>query len=140
MIHYLLKREWRKPEYTIGRIYENGKKLCNSIEDTDRNLNQNMSATEIQRIKVAGQTAIPTGTYLLRVTYSPKFKRDLVEIVNVPGYSGVRIHRGNTAADSAGCVIPGENTAPGRVTNSTKYEEYITAQVKQADIAYITII
>lgn len=140
MLHFLLDRKWRKPAYTIGRLYVNGEFLCNTIEDVDRKLNQNMSATEIQRIKVAAETAIPTGTYAMRVTMSPKFKRELVEIVNVPGFSGIRVHRGNTAEDSAGCVIVGDNTSKGRVTNSTKYELQITEMVKKADYAYITII
>lgn len=140
MLHFLLDRKWRKDTYTIGRLYVNGEFLCNTIEDVDRKLNQNMSATEIQRIKVAAETAIPTGTYAMRVTMSPKFKRELVEIQNVPGFSGIRIHRGNTAQDSAGCLIVGENTSKGRVTNSTKYELQITEMVKKADYAYITII
>lgn len=140
MLHFLLDRKWRKGSYTIGRLYVNGEFLCNTIEDVDRKLNQNMSATEIQRNKVAAETAIPTGTYAMRVTMSPKFKRELVEIQNVPGFSGIRVHRGNTEKDSAGCLIVGENTSKGRVTNSTKYELQITEMVKKADYAYITII
>lgn len=140
MLHFLLDRKWRKDTYTIGRLYVNGEFLCNTIEDVDRKLNQNMSATEIQKIKVMAETAIPTGTYAMRVSLSPKFKRELVEIVNVPAFSGIRIHRGNTAQDSAGCVIVGENTSKGRLTNSTKYELQITEMVKKADYAYITII
>lgn len=140
MLHFLLDRKWRKDTYTIGRLYVNGEFLCNTIEDVDRNLNQNMSATEIQKIKVMAETAIPTGTYTLRVSMSPKFKRELVEIVNVPAFSGIRIHKGNTEKDSAGCLIVGENTAKGRVTNSAKYEQMITEMVRKADYAYITII
>ena len=140
MLHFLLDRKWRNETYTIGRLYVNGEFLCNTIEDVDRKLNQNMSATEIQKIKVEAETAIPTGTYALRVSMSPKFKRELVEIVNVPAFSGIRIHRGNTERDSAGCLIVGENTAKGRVTNSAKYEQIITEMVRKADYAYITII
>lgn len=140
MLQFLLDRKWRKDTYTIGRLYVNGEFLCNTIEDVDRKLNQNMSATEIQKIKVMAETAIPTGTYAMRVSLSPKFKRELVEIVNVPAFSGIRIHRGNTPQDSAGCVIVGENTSKGRLTNSTKYELQITEMVKKADYAYITII
>ena len=140
MIHFLLERKWKNETYTIGRLYANGEFVCNTIEDVDRKLNQNMSATEIQRKKVAGETAIPTGTYAMKVTMSPKFKRELVEILNVPAFSGIRIHRGNTEKDSAGCLIVGENTAKGRVTNSAKYEQMITEMVRKADYAYITII
>lgn len=144
MLHFTLIRKYRKEAYTIGQLFENGAFLCNTIEDRDRGLNNNMSASAILKIKVPGETAIPTGTYRLDVNESPKFKRDLIEIVGVPGYSGVRIHKGNTAQDSAGCVIPGINTEKGKVTDSTKYEEMLTRKVKAAiaknDDCFLTII
>jgi hypothetical protein len=68
----------------------------------------------------------------------------LIEVLNVPGYSGIRIHKGNTAKDSAGCILPGMNTEKGKVTNSTKYEELLTSMVDSAinngEEAYLTII
>lgn len=103
-----------------------------------------MSASAILKIKKANETAIPTGTYKLVVSESPKFKRELIEIVGVPGFVGVRVHRGNTAQDSAGCVIPGINSEKGKVTDSTKYEEILTKKVKTAiaknEECYLTII
>ena len=69
-------------------------------------------------IKIAGKTAIPAGTYLVKKTMSPRFKKVLPEILNVPNYTGVRIHAGNTAADTEGCLLLGFNHAKGAVLDS----------------------
>lgn len=140
MLHILITRNWRKTDYTVGRLYVNGTQLCNSMEDTDRRLFQGQPLSEILKIKVKGQTAIPTGTYRIRVTESPKFKRPLIEVVDVPGFSGIRIHALNTAEQSEGCIGPGLNTAPGRVTESRKYENILTDMVAKESEAYITIV
>ena len=132
MLHFVLERRWRKPAYTIGRLYQNGTYLCNTIEDTDRGLHSNMAAAQIAKIKVPDQTAIPTGSYKVVLSESPKFKRKLPEVLNVPGYTGIRIHKGNTADHTSGCIIPGENTVKGGVTNSTRYEEVITKLIQNA--------
>ena len=140
MLQILITRNWRKADYTIGKLYVNGKLLCNTVEDTDRRLYQGQPLTEIAKRKVKGQTAIPTGTYRLQVSASPKFKRELIEVLDVPGFTGIRIHRGNTAADSEGCILPGVNNAVGRVSDSTKYELELTKMVKADPEAYLTII
>lgn len=140
MLHILITRNWRKTDYTVGRLYVNGTQLCNSIEDTDRRLFQGQPLSEILKIKVKGKTAIPTGTYRIRVTESPKFKRPLIEVVDVPGFSGIRIHALNSAEESEGCIGPGLNTAPGRVTESRKYENILTDMVAKEPEAYITIV
>lgn len=140
MLHILITRNWRKTDYTVGRLYVNGTQLCNTMEDTDRRLFQGQPLSEILKIKVKGKTAIPTGTYRIRVTESPKFKRPLIEVVDVPGFSGIRIHALNTAEQSEGCIGPGLNTAPGRVTDSRKYENILTDMVAKEPEAYITIV
>lgn len=140
MLQVFINRKYRKETYTIGQLFVNGKMLCNSMEDVDRHIFQGQPLADILRIKVKGQTAIPTGTYRLRVTDSPKFKRELIEVLDVPGFSGIRIHRGNTAADSEGCILPGVNNAVGRVSDSTKYELELTKMVKANPEAYLTII
>ena len=140
MLHILITRNWRKTDYTVGRLYVNGTQLCNTMEDTDRRLFQGQPLSEILKIKVKGQTAIPTGTYRIRVTESPKFKRPLIEVVDVPGFSGIRIHALNTAEQSEGCIGPGLNTAPGRVTDSRKYENILTDMVAKESEAYLTIV
>lgn len=140
MLQLLLIRKYRKPEYTIGQLYANGKFVCNTIEDTDRRLYQGQPIADLASKKVSGKTAIPTGTYRLQVSESPTFGRELIEVMDVPGFMGIRIHRGNTADDSAGCILPGMNTAVGKVTDSTKYELDLTKMVKADKEAYITII
>ena len=115
-----LWRKYRKPGYTIGRLYIDGVFFCNTLEDTDRGLAQYMSVGEIANIKIKGATAIPTGAYKVARTYSPKYKRLMPQVMNVKGYAGVRIHSGNTAADTEGCILLGDNTAVGRLTNSRK--------------------
>lgn len=144
MLHLTLIRKWKKSDYTIGQLYAGGRLICNTVEDADRGLNMYMKETEIKNKKVYAETAIPAGTYKLAVSVSPKFKRKLIEVLNVPGYSGIRIHKGNTAKDSAGCIIPGENKIQGGVINSTKYEELLTSMVESAlnnkEEAYLTII
>jgi len=115
-----LWRKYRKPGYTIGRLYIDGVFFCNTLEDTDRGLAQYMSVGEIANIKIKGATAIPTGAYKVQRTYSPKYKRLMPQVMNVKGYAGIRIHSGNTAADTDGCILLGDNTAVGRLTNSRK--------------------
>ena len=58
-----LKRTFKGPQYTIGKLYVNGVYECDTLEDTDRGLNETQSLLEIQSKKVYGQTAIPYGTY-----------------------------------------------------------------------------
>lgn len=113
-----IDRKYKKNEYTIGNLYIDDVFYCNTLEDRDRGLTQDMSLESIKRIKQFGTTAIPTGTYEVDITYSPKFKRDLPIIRNVKGFDGIRIHSGNTAKDTLGCILLGKNTEVGKVTNS----------------------
>ena len=124
----LVKRIAKKPKYTIGKMYIDGQYICDTLEDTDRGLNQNMSLEEIKNKKVYGETAVPTGTYKVDMnTVSPKFKSrtwakpyggKLPRLVLVPGYDGVLIHPGNKAEDTLGCILVGEKKAVGQVLNS----------------------
>ena len=131
----LLERYALRDTYTIGRLFIDGVKLCDTLEDPVRDLTC--------EAKVPGKTAIPEGRYKVIVNRSPKFKRLLPRLLDVPHFDGILIHRGNTAADTAGCILPGENRIVGRVVNSTHYEVLITnrlleAQNKGEDI-YITV-
>lgn len=128
MIHLTLIRSYPKQDYTIGLIYAKGRYFSASLEDPDRGLLQTMPLEEIKRLKIPGKTAIPKGTYRIRLTVSEKFKNrawakpygGLVPLVeDVPGYTGIRIHPGNTAKDTDGCILPGQNLKPGMVLNST---------------------
>ena len=106
----LLKRIALRDTYTIGKLYIDGVYQCDTIEDKVRDLSKEK--------KVYGETAIPYGTYKVSWTYSPKFKRMMPLIENVPYFQGIRIHSGNTAKDSLGCIIVGENKQKGMVLNS----------------------
>lgn len=116
----VLERAWKRDTYTIGRVFIDGKWFSESLEDPDRGLTQDMPLEEIKRRKVYGETAIPTGTYTVKMTWSPKYKRMMPEVLNVPGFSGIRIHSGNTEKDSLGCILLGRNTKVGMVTESRK--------------------
>jgi hypothetical protein len=125
----LLERKYCKKEYTIGNLYINGVFYCNILEDTVRDFNKN-GIFDCGEIKIKGNTAIPYGEYDIIVTYSPKFKRELPILLNVPAFDGIRIHRGNTNKDTEGCLLPGENKERGKVINSTKYELDLTNKIK----------
>ena len=101
-----VKRTFKGTEYTIGKLYIDGAYFCDTLEDT------------VRTQKIAGKTAIPAGTYKVKKTYSPRFQAKLPEILNVPNFTGVRIHSGNTAADTDGCLLLGLNKTKGAVINS----------------------
>lgn len=113
-----LNRIAKKSKYTIGKLYIDGEYFCDTIEDTDRGLTQTMTDAQIKSKKVYGQTAIPTGTYRVIISYSNKFKRQMPLLLNVPGFLGIRIHSGNTEKDTEGCLIVGKNKAVGKVIES----------------------
>ena len=115
--------------YCIGRLYVNGRYVCDTIEDTDRGLSATMPLADIVRTKIKHQTAIPVGTYSVRIDIeSPKFKQKQFyldncdgkppRLMNVPGYEGILIHCGVNQHSTSGCIIVGYNTIRGRVTNS----------------------
>ena len=139
MTKLLLKRIARKAGYTIGKLYIDGAYFCDTLEDTDR-LDKGMTAAQLASKKIPGQTAIPEGTYKVIVNVSPKFKRLLPRLVNVPGYEGVLIHRGNTPADTAGCILVGENKQVGKVLNSTFYEDRLVDMLKHDNNIVIEVV
>lgn len=115
-----LMRIANKSTYTIGKLYIDGCYYCDVLEDTDRGLDDDMKESEILKKKIKGQTAIPTGTYPVKITYSPKYKKLMPLIDNVKGYSGIRIHSGNTHKDTEGCLLVGKNKEVGKVLESRK--------------------
>ena len=92
----LLKRSSHSDKSTIGKLFLDGEFFCHTLEDVTR------------PEKVYGETAIPEGTYKVKITYSPRFKRDLPLLLNVPKFEGIRIHAGNTAKDTEGCILVGD--------------------------------
>lgn len=117
----------RKDGYTIGRLFINNEYFCDTLEDTDRGLSSTMQVNEILAKKRKGVTAIPTGKYDVVLTFSPRFKRVLPLLLSVKCYEGVRIHAGNSAEDTEGCLLVGENKAKGQVLNSRATFERLMA-------------
>ena len=112
-----LKRIALRSTYTIGRLYIDGNYFCDTLEDAVRDLNKNGKFDNGEK-KVYAKTAIPYGTYEIKWTYSPRFKKYTPQLINVPSFEGIRIHAGNTSADTEGCLILGENKQVGKVLNS----------------------
>lgn len=128
----LLNRRYKGPEYTIGSLYIDGQYLCDTIEDRVRDLNADGDLEDPGEGKVFAETAIPFGDYEIELSMSPKFKRLLPLLLDVKHFTGIRIHRGNIAGDSQGCILPGENKIKGKVIYSTKYEMELVRRMKAA--------
>jgi hypothetical protein len=142
MAEITLHRFAKKEIYTIGHMGWNGVRLCDTMEDPDRGLRQDMPLEEIHRLKKPGITAIPAGRYKVILTMSARFKRLLPLLVDVPGFEGVRIHAGNTPGDTEGCILPGENKVKGGVINSRVYEEEIVRRMRalpEGEETWITV-
>jgi len=97
-VHLLLTRTIFSSAATIGELSLDGQPFCQVLEDVVRPAGQ---------AKIFGRTAIPAGSYALALTYSPRFGQPLPLLLHVPGYAGVRIHSGNSAADTQGCLLVG---------------------------------
>ena len=121
-----VQRRYLGETYTIGTMFINGDYFCDTLEDKVREFGDNGEG------KVYGQTAIPYGKYRIVLTYSPKFKRELPLLLNVPFFEWIRIHRGNTEHDSSGCLLLGENKVKGKVINSTQYEVELVKRIREA--------
>ena len=124
-----LVRIYTCPTYTIGKLYIDGVYQNDTLEDSDRGLDDSMSEEEIRRRKVYAQTAIPTGTYKITMNVrSPKFSQYpfykklcngyLPRLIGTKGFEGVLLHCGSKASNSAGCILQGLNTIKGRLTDS----------------------
>lgn len=129
-----VRRRYLGSDYTIGSMYINGEYFCDTLEDKVRDLNKDGDLNDAGEGKVYAETAIPYGEYEVVVNHSPKFKRMLPRLLNVPHFEGILIHRGNTAKDSAGCILVGENKVKGQLINSTLYEKKITSICHKAQL------
>ena len=112
-----LNRIALRKTYTIGKLYIDGKYFCDTLEDTVRDTNKSGKFDNGEK-KVKGKTAIPYGTYEIKWTYSPRFKKYTPQLMNVPQFEGIRIHAGNSSTDTEGCLLLGENKKVGMVLNS----------------------
>lgn len=109
---------WR--DVTLGQLYIDGRYVCDTMEHPAR--------TE----KILRITGIPYGTYEVVVNWSPKFKRRLPLIKNVPDFEGIRIHRGNTLRDTTGCILVGEYQPNFGLIHSIAAEVAVTKMIEDA--------
>lgn len=129
-LELLLDRLEYAKDYTIGSLLVSGKFACWTIEDTVRQ--DPNPATPANEAKVRGKTAIPAGRYRVVISRSPRFKKDLPELLNVPGFAGIRIHAGNTAADTEGCIIVGLQRGTAKVLQSRPAMIRLQADIQEA--------
>ena len=134
-----LDRKYKLPTYTIGKLYIDGEYFCDTLEDKDRGLTDNMTVSEISKIKIKKETAIPTGTYKITITYSNRFKKNMPLINDVKGFEGIRIHSGNTDKDTEGCILVGFNKIKGNVINSRDTYNKLFSILSKSNNITITI-
>ena len=152
-----LKRIALRSEYTIGKLYVDGKYVCDTIEDAVRDLDKDGKFANGE-VKIPGKTAIPYGRYEItmkvkspkysnfsKYSWAKKYDGYLPRLLNVPHFDGVLIHVGNSALDSEACVLVGENKVVGKVINSVNtfrrlMDEYLVPAKKRNEKISITII
>jgi hypothetical protein len=111
-----VKRDPSANGCTFGTLLVDGAFQCFTLEDVIREI----QGVAVEQWKVPGETAIPAGTYSVTVTLSSRFQRLLPLLQDVPGFQGVRIHSGNTAADTEGCILVGQVRDGASVLNSRR--------------------
>ncbi|WP_031526996.1 DUF5675 family protein [Dyadobacter crusticola] len=121
----IVTRRWQGNASTLSSVTVDGKAHHFVLEDEDRGLHSEMTLVEIAAIKIKKETAIPTGRYKVIVSHSTRFKRLLPRLVDVPGYSGILIHPGNTIRNTEGCLLPG-------ITNYREDKEYCVGSSRTA--------
>jgi hypothetical protein len=132
-MHILLVRDDFTAVRTLGTLTIDGKDFGHVCEDCDRGLDIHMGVEGVARRKIKGRTAIPTGVYAVRRTQSPKYKKLMPLLLGVPGYEGVRIHAGNDADDTEGCLLPGKTRTKDGVATSAKWAEWLDGAIAKAE-------
>lgn len=122
------------PDRTLGKLYIDGEYWCDTLEDRDRNLYDYMTADEIKQKKVYGETAIPYGTYTVKMTYSIKYEKELPQILGVPGFAGVRIHNGSFPEHSLGCILIGRRLNDMLTDSRITTENFVKKIGKESSI------
>lgn len=125
-----LVRKHLGKEFTEGKLFINDGFECYSVEDTDRKLEKSGCEAKVQ-----DKTCIPRGRYKVTISYSTRFKKHLIEVLNVPCFTGIRIHSGNSSKDTEGCIIVGKSNArddDNWVSESRVAYEALHKKVKQA--------
>lgn len=118
MAEIVLNRQIYTDQSTIGQITYGDKKTLWTLEDRVRDKNFDGDLDDAGETKIKHETAIPAGRYKVIVTYSNRFKKPLPLLVNVKGFEGIRIHSGNTKADTSGCILVGLTKGDNAVYSS----------------------
>ena len=158
----ILERIAKKKEYTIGHLFQKlearGEIATPHSDQGSEKLENSSCAEELYLCdtleptwrdyahggrKIKGHSAIPEGRYAVVISYSPKFKQWLPILLGVPNFSGIRIHAGNTAKDTEGCILVGENREVGKVLDSRKWlngiKHKIVAAKERGEPVWITV-
>lgn len=125
-----LKRINLTNAYTEGELFIDDSYFCNTLEDPNRDYNKN-GKFDNGEYKIYNNTCIPFGTYKVQVTYSPRFKRNLPILLDVPEFTGIRIHRGNTVKDTSGCILVGNKSNNGIIRDSTNTEIKLVKKLEE---------
>lgn len=134
----LLKRSPTTPDYTEGILLINDQKECETLEDHNRDQNED---GKLEEPKIYGKTAIPAGTYEVEITFSNKFNKYMIQILNVPGFEGIRIHSGKDAEDTLGCILVGKRIAPGELSNDgSSFRVFTAVNTARSRDEYVEII
>jgi hypothetical protein len=124
---------------TIGRLFVNGVFQCWTLEDKVREI----LGRPVAEWKVQNQTAIPVGEYEVKLTFSGRFQKVLPILLNVPGFSGIRIHAGNTKEDTEGCILLGLGVAGSGITQSraamTQFQSKLELAIKAGERVTIKV-
>lgn len=137
----LVNRRKKTKNSTISDVLINGEFYCFGLEDVDRGLAQSMPLEEIKEKKVFAQTAIPAGKYEVIINFSNRFKQYMPLLIAVPGFEGVRIHPGNEAANTEGCLLLGQTEAADFIGNSrAAYRSFLPKlrEVEKTEKIFIT--
>lgn len=118
---------------TIGELYVNGEKQCYTLEDKDRDINMDGDHNDAGEGKVYGKTAIPYGRYEVVITYSNNFKQYMPLLLKVSGYEGVRIHSGNSDANTLGCILVGNGFSNDWISDSRTAYKALFAKIKAVE-------
>ena len=140
-MHIVVRRIWHNGKNAIGELSIDGLFECYTLEDKEREI----PGIAVSVWKVPGETAIPLGGYEVQITMSARFKRLLPLLINVPGFEGVRIHPGNTEADTHGCVLVGEalvfgpDNRPESISLSRKAFDKLFAKMQAAERIWLEV-
>lgn len=137
----LLKSQKSDERYTKGELFIDGVHECFVLEDVAREV----PGKQVSEWKVKKKTAIPSGRYEVKMTMSSRFKRIMIQIMDVPGFEGIRMHSGNTEEDTDGCPIVGDTFTPFGIAGGKAHgvldrlEKKVQAAIDKGDKVFITV-